>query len=192
MPFYNTRHCKSTTKGITLSRNPRKSGKSGKFSEKTRRSKFPEISGNYFSGISGIWEISRQISGNLGFFPETALRSRVHAGKIGVKSIEIQVFFEKSLPEIPGKSPGKSPENRRKKSAFFSCFSRLHAKIQLISGKSSRENFPGNSPFSGKIFPGKFSEIPKFRKFPEKKPPKMTVFGKISPLLRSVFYRAHF
>jgi len=58
-------------------------GKSGKISPETRRTEFPEISGNFFRGFPGIPEIRGNFSGNSGVFPERALRSRVHVGKTG-------------------------------------------------------------------------------------------------------------
>ena len=48
-----------------------KSGKFGKFSEKTRRMEFPGISGNVFRGFPGIPKILGNFSGNLGIFPKT-------------------------------------------------------------------------------------------------------------------------
>jgi len=58
-------------------------GKSGKISPKTRRTEFPEISGNFFRGFPGIPEIRGNFSRNSGVFSERALRSRVHVRKTG-------------------------------------------------------------------------------------------------------------
>jgi len=52
-------------------RNFRNPGKSGKFSPKTCRTKFPGISGNIFRGFPGIPEIPGNFSGNLGVFLRT-------------------------------------------------------------------------------------------------------------------------
>jgi hypothetical protein len=75
----NTR-CGTVYTSVKRDENP---GKSGKFSPKTCRTKFPGISGNFFRGFPGISEILGNFSGNSGFFPERALRSRVHTGKMG-------------------------------------------------------------------------------------------------------------
>ena len=141
-----------------------------------------------FSGDSREFRKSRGTFPEIwGFFPERALRSRVHGDKTGRKSRKIRVFSEKSLREIPGKSPGKSPGNPRKNRAVFSCFFRVRAKIQPISGKSSGKIPPENSPISGKFFPGKSPESPKIPEISGKKGSKMTVFGKIDPLLHTGF-----
>jgi hypothetical protein len=63
----------------------------------------------------------------------------------------------------------------------------VHAKIQPISGKSSGKIPPENSPISGKFFPGKSPESPKIPEISGKKGSKMTVFGKIDPLLHTGF-----
>ena len=56
---------------MSVHQNPRKLEKSGKFSEKTRRTEFPGISGNFFRGFLGIPEIPGNFSENLGVFLRT-------------------------------------------------------------------------------------------------------------------------
>lgn len=160
---------------------------SGSFSQKSVGRNFREFR-EIFSGDSREFRKSRGTFPEIwGFFPERALWSSVHVVKTGWKLRKIRVFFEKSLREIPGKSPGKSPENPRKNRAVFSCFFRVRAKIQPIFEKSSGKIPPENSRISGKFFPGKSPESPKIPEISGKKGSKMTVFGKIDPLLHTGF-----
>jgi len=78
--FYQNSRCGTGYASAKRGANP---GKSGKISPKTRRTEFPEISGNFFRGFPGIPEIRGNFSGNSGVFAEHALRSMVHARKTG-------------------------------------------------------------------------------------------------------------
>jgi hypothetical protein len=143
------------------------SGKSGKFSEKTRRSKFPGISkwARFEFGNSRLGSVNLVFSQNV--FCE------VHTCKLKVKLIKIICV---SRPWNPWKSR-KNPWKPSKKSAFFSCFLMTHTKIQLhlkilVPEILFQESFP-------KIFRVLNSNF--------RKTPKMTVL-KNQPTLRSVFY----
>ena len=136
----------------------------------------------------------REFRKSSGTFPEIrgfSQNARCGAGYTSVKRGENRGksgFFPK---KVPGKSPENPPGTPReipgKNGRFFSCFHRVRAKIQPISGKSSGKIPPENSPISGKFFPGKSPESPKIPEISGKKGSKMTVFGKIDPLLHTGF-----
>jgi len=140
------------------------SGDSREFRKSTGT--FPEIRGFFQNARCGTGYTPVKRGGNRG-------KSRFFPKKVSGKS-----------PENPPENP---PGNPRKNRAFFSCFFGVRATIQLISGKYSGKIPPENSRISGKFFPGKSPEFPKIPEISGKKGSKMTVFGKIDPLLHTGF-----
>jgi len=137
---------------------------------------------------------SREFRKSAGTFPEIrgfSQNARCGAGYTSVNRGENRGKFGFFPKKVSGKSPenppGNPPGNPRKNRAFFSCFFRVRAKIQPISGKSPGKIPPENSPISGKFFPGKSPESPKIPEISGKKGSKMPVFGKIDPLLHTGF-----
>ena len=149
------------------------------------------ISGNFgkfFPGIPGNSGNPRELFRKFGGFSRNARCGAVYPSVKRGENRGKSRFFPK---KVPGKSPENPPGNPReipgKNGRFFPVFFRVHAKIQPISGKSSGKIPPENSRISGKFFPGKSPESPKIPEISGKKGSKMTVFGKIDPLLHTGF-----